>query len=84
MLLYFLTSERLFMQIADVMVKDGYRDAGYNYVCIDDCWLAETRDNQGRLQPDPKRFPSGMKALADYVSTFSSVWEMYAWEKCIF
>ena len=56
------------MQMADVMVSEGYRDAGYKYVCIDDCWLAKDRDDQGRLQPDPKRFPSGMKALADHVS----------------
>ena len=56
------------MTMADLMVKDGYRDAGYEYVAIDDCWLANERDEQGRLQADPARFPSGMKALADYVS----------------
>lgn len=56
------------MEMTDAMVANGYRDAGYVYVCIDDCWLADDRDSQGRLQPDPKRFPSGMKALADYVS----------------
>ena len=50
------------------MAKDGYREAGYTYVIIDDCWLADERDSSGRLQPDPVRFPSGMKALADYAS----------------
>ena len=55
------------MKTADVMSSEGYREAGYQYVCVDDCWLADTRDDQGRLQPDPKRFPSGMKQLADYV-----------------
>ncbi|KAJ7310537.1 hypothetical protein JRQ81_007461 [Phrynocephalus forsythii] len=40
---------------------------GYQYLCIDDCWMAPTRDGQGRLQPDPKRFPSGIGKLADYV-----------------
>ena len=56
------------MQMTDHMVADGYKDAGYEYVCIDDCWLAPERDNNSRLQPDPVRFPSGMKRLADYVN----------------
>eukprot|EP00066_Takifugu_rubripes_P006118 XP_003970661.1 PREDICTED: alpha-galactosidase A [Takifugu rubripes] len=60
-------SERLFMQVADVMVKEGWKEAGYEYVCIDDCWPYHQRDNQGRLQADPKRFPGGIKKLADYV-----------------
>uniref|UniRef100_A0A8C6TP47 Alpha-galactosidase n=1 Tax=Neogobius melanostomus TaxID=47308 RepID=A0A8C6TP47_9GOBI len=60
-------SERLFMQMADVMVKEGWKEAGYEYVCIDDCWPSKQRDAQGRLQADPKRFPSGIKKLADYV-----------------
>ncbi|KAK2528803.1 Gla [Columba guinea] len=59
-------SERLFVEMADVMVAEGWRDAGYEFVCIDDCWMAPTRDQQGRLQPDPKRFPSGIRKLADY------------------
>lgn len=62
-------SENLYMAMADRMAADGYRDAGYEYVNIDDCWLANQRDPQtGKLMPDPTRFPSGMKALADYVS----------------
>lgn len=49
------------------MVDRGYFDVGYEYVIIDDCWLAPNRDAAGDLQPDPDRFPSGIKALADYV-----------------
>ncbi|NXQ95746.1 AGAL galactosidase, partial [Sagittarius serpentarius] len=60
-------SERLFVEMADVMVAEGWRDAGYEFVCIDDCWMAPTRDERGRLQADPKRFPSGIRKLADYV-----------------
>lgn len=59
--------EELFMEMADVMVKEGWKDAGYEYVCIDDCWPSHKRDAQGRLQANPKRFPSGIKKLADYV-----------------
>jgi len=42
------------------------KDAGYQYIVIDDCWQVD-RDNQGNIIPDAKRFPSGLKALADYV-----------------
>jgi len=61
-------SEKLFMRMADLLVSEGYKDAGYEYVNMDDCWLATQRDAKGRLQPDPVRFPSGLHALADYVS----------------
>ncbi|KFV07654.1 Alpha-galactosidase A, partial [Pterocles gutturalis] len=59
-------SEQLFMEMADVMVAEGWRDAGYEFVCIDDCWMAPSRDEHGRLQADPKRFPRGIRKLADY------------------
>jgi len=59
--------ERLIRETADAMVRSGMRNAGYRYVNIDDCWMAKDRDAQGRLQPDAKRFPHGIKALADYV-----------------
>ncbi|KAL3879987.1 hypothetical protein ACJMK2_032259 [Sinanodonta woodiana] len=60
-------SEKLFMQMADHMVADGYRDAGYEYVAIDDCWMTTQRAPSGSLMADPNRFPSGIKALADYI-----------------
>ncbi|XP_076085457.1 alpha-galactosidase A-like isoform X2 [Mytilus galloprovincialis] len=59
--------ERLFMDMADAMVAGGFKDAGYDYVLLDDCWPAPHRDSSGRLQADPKRFPHGIKALADYI-----------------
>lgn len=55
------------MRMADAMVRDGWRDAGYEYVCVDDCWPSRRRDAFGRLQADPTRFPGGVKRLADYV-----------------
>jgi alpha-galactosidase len=59
-------SEDLIRQIVDAMVASGMKDAGYQYVVIDDCWQLE-RDRNGNIVADPKHFPSGMKALADYV-----------------
>jgi hypothetical protein len=49
------------------MVNLGLSDIGYSYVNLDDCWQAATRDEHGKLQPDSVRFPSGMKALGDYI-----------------
>ena len=55
-------------QIADAMVNSGMRDAGYAYLNLDDNWMANpARDSSGNLRCDPTRFPSGMKALGDYI-----------------
>ncbi len=59
-------SEELIRQTADAMVMNGMKDAGYLYINIDDCWHG-SRDSLGFIHPDPVRFPSGMKKLADYV-----------------
>jgi alpha-galactosidase len=58
--------ENLIKQMADAMVSSGMKEAGYTYINIDDCWHGD-RDSLGFIHPDAKRFPSGMKALADYV-----------------
>ncbi|XP_071552875.1 LOW QUALITY PROTEIN: alpha-N-acetylgalactosaminidase-like [Panulirus ornatus] len=60
-------SESLFMVMADLMVSEGYRDLGYDIVSLDDCWLDHERDDEGKLQPDPTRFPSGIASLANYM-----------------
>lgn len=59
-------NEDLIRQTADAMATNGMKAAGYVYVNIDDCWHGQ-RNEQGFIQPDAKRFPSGIKALADYV-----------------
>ncbi|MCE6998328.1 cellulose binding domain-containing protein [Saccharothrix sp. S26] len=60
-------NETLIKQMADTMAGSGMRDAGYQYVVVDDCWMNPNRDSAGNLQGDPSRFPSGMKALGDYI-----------------
>ncbi len=59
-------SEQLIKDAADAMVASGMKDAGYQYIVIDDCWQV-SRAADGTIEADPQRFPSGMKALADYV-----------------
>ena len=59
-------SEKLIMQTADAMVSSGMKDAGYEYIVIDDCWQI-SRDENGEIVADKERFPHGMKYVADYV-----------------
>ena len=59
-------SDKLIRETADAMVSSGMKAAGYQYVNIDDCWQVR-RDAQGTIVADPANFPSGIKALADYV-----------------
>ena len=60
-------NEQLIRNTADILVSSGMKDAGYEYIVVDDGWEAMKRDAMGNLIPDPNRFPSGMKALADYI-----------------
>src|SRR5215469_14116110 len=59
-------SDELVRGMADALVKSGMKDAGYQYVVIDDCWQV-ARSSDGTIVVDPERFPHGMKAVADYV-----------------
>ncbi|HEX6354900.1 NPCBM/NEW2 domain-containing protein [Actinophytocola sp.] len=60
--------ETLIRATADIFVSTGLREAGYEYVNIDDCWAEQERDPEtGRYVPHRERFPSGIEALADYV-----------------
>jgi alpha-galactosidase len=59
-------NEQLIRETADAMVSSGMKDAGYEYIVIDDCWQV-ARDAQGNILADAKAFPSGIKALADYI-----------------
>ncbi|KAF1007270.1 MAG: Alpha-galactosidase A [Luteibacter sp.] len=59
--------EGMIRGIADKFISLGLKDAGYQYVNVDDCWANWQRDKDGHLTPNPKRFPSGIAALADYI-----------------
>jgi alpha-galactosidase len=59
-------NEDVIRKAADAMVASGMKDAGYQYIVIDDCWQV-SRDKDGNIIPDAKTFPAGIKALADYV-----------------
>lgn len=59
--------EAMIKEIVDVMISSGMKDAGYEYINLDDFWMANERDKQGNLQANSQKFPSGMKALGDYI-----------------
>lgn len=71
-------NEDVVKRSADAMVESGLKDAGYEYIVIDDCWSLRQRDENGLLVADPEKFPSGMKALADYVHSKGLKFGMYS------
>ena len=71
-------SDSLIRETALAMKEKGYLAAGYRYIVIDDCWSLKERDGEGRLVPDPAKFPHGMKDLADYVHSLGFKFGMYS------
>src|SRR5216684_4166248 len=70
-------SEDLIKGTADAMVKSGMKDAGYEYVVIDDCWQV-SRDANSNIVADPERFPHGMKAVGDYIHSLGLKFGVYS------
>lgn len=60
-------NDELLRGTADKIIELGLKDAGYEYVVIDDCWAEKSRDENGRLVPNRNKFPDGIKAVADYI-----------------
>ncbi len=71
-------NETVVKETADAMVANGMRDAGYQYIVIDDCWAKMERDANGNLEADPAKFPHGMKAVADYLHEKGFKFGMYS------
>jgi len=70
-------NEELIKQTADAIVSSGFKDVGYSYVNLDDCWQL-TRDSEGMIHEDAKAFPSGIKALADYIHSKGLKFGLYS------
>lgn len=71
-------SERTVEQTIDAMVSSGMRDAGYRYVNLDNGWAAAHRDADGNLQADPRLFPGGIAAVAQYAHDHGMLLGLYA------
>jgi alpha-galactosidase len=70
-------SEEMIKNMADAVVKSGMKDAGYEYVNIDDCWQV-SRDANANIVVDPQRFPHGMKAVGDYIHSLGLKFGVYS------
>ncbi len=70
-------NDKLIREAADAMASE-LRDAGYEYIVIDDCWSEKQRDKNGRLVPDRWKFPDGIKPVADYVHSKGLKFGMYS------
>lgn len=62
---------------ARALVKTGLAARGYNTVTIDDCWMLKDRDSKGNLQPDPGRFPDGMKPVVKAIHALGLKFGIY-------
>ena len=69
-------TDKMVREAADVMVRSGMADVGYQYVSIDDCWMnaprsddplrmGPLRDANGRIIPN-RHFPD-MPALTEHI-----------------
>eukprot|EP01116_Phalansterium_solitarium_P006573 TRINITY_DN188_c0_g1_i1.p1 TRINITY_DN188_c0_g1~~TRINITY_DN188_c0_g1_i1.p1 ORF type:complete len:422 (+),score=159.08 TRINITY_DN188_c0_g1_i1:105-1370(+) len=73
-------SENLYKAQTDAMATGGFLAAGYNSIHMDDCWMQTQRTPNGTLVADPKRFPSGMQALGDYMHARGVLFALYTAE----
>ena len=71
-------NEDLVKETVDSMKEQGFLEAGYEYVVMDDCWSLKERDSEGRLVADPEKFPNGIGALADYIHAKGFKFGMYS------
>lgn len=71
-------NEQLILETTDKMIELGLRDAGYEYVVIDDIWSLKERDADGNIVPDPEKFPHGMKFIGDYIHSKGLKFGMYS------
>ena len=69
-------NENLIREVARALVDSGLRDAGYKYVNIDDCWMHK-RGSDGHIIPFKDKFPSGMRALGDYIHSLGLKFGVY-------
>lgn len=71
-------NEQVVRETAEAMIRNGMRDAGYTYIVIDDTWSLKQRDDDGNLVADPEKFPSGMKALGDWLHAHGFKFGIYS------
>lgn len=71
-------SEELLLSTAEAMRENGLLEAGYRYIIVDDCWALKERDGNGRLVPDPEKFPNGLRRVADALHDMGFLFGIYS------
>lgn len=72
-------SEETILSAANSLVSTGLKDIGYEYVIIDDCWHADSRDPESNEPlPNPDTFPSGIKSLSDQIHSLGLKFGIYS------
>jgi len=71
-------NEAVIRETAEALISTGLKDAGYEYVVIDDCWSMRERDENGRIVENRELFPNGIKALSDYIHSLGLKFGMYS------
>ncbi|MBQ2963938.1 MAG: alpha-galactosidase [Clostridia bacterium] len=61
-------NEKLILEVATAMANSGLKQAGYQYINLDDCWQSSARDENGRFVADYATFPRGIKPLVDEIN----------------
>lgn len=75
--------EEKIRSIADAMVSSGMKDAGYEYIVIDDGWMTKERDSNGHIIVNHEKFPNGIKAVADYIHSLGLKFGIYSAPGCL-
>ncbi|KAK4150805.1 family 27 putative glycoside hydrolase [Chaetomidium leptoderma] len=65
------------LDAANKFVSLGLKDLGYEYINIDDCWSTNARDRNGKLVPDPSKWPNGIKAVTDQIHNMGLKFGLY-------
>lgn len=61
-------NEKLILEVATAMANSGLKEAGYQYINLDDCWQSSERDENDRLVADYLDFPRGIRPLVDEIN----------------
>ncbi|EKM60900.1 glycoside hydrolase family 27 protein [Phanerochaete carnosa HHB-10118-sp] len=71
--------EDTIVSAANAIVQNNLTQFGYEYVIIDDCWQAPSRDNQtGAPVADPTKFPNGMEYLSNKIHSMGLKFGIYS------
>lgn len=70
-------NETVIRETIDAFIEYNLAEYGYKYVSLDDCWMAQNRTSDGKLTPDPTKFPNGLEPLISYAHSNGLLFGLY-------